>query len=33
MVVGCEADDEAGDLETEGLVEIFGDVGVGPVFS
>ena len=31
-VVACEADDVAGDLETEGDVEVFGDVVLGPVF-
>jgi len=31
-VVGGEADDEAGNLKAERLVEVFRDVGVGPEF-
>jgi hypothetical protein len=32
MMVRCESDDEACNLQTKGLVEIFGNVGIGPVF-
>lgn len=30
--VGSQPDDVAGDLETEGNVEVFGNVELGPVF-
>jgi hypothetical protein len=31
-MVGGEADDKTSDLEAEGLVKVFRDVGVGPEF-